>query len=264
MRDIRLVTSPLFPAGQFVHGWPERVGGVSEGEHRASLNLGTVRGDDPEAVAENRRRVAAAAGFDAGELVVTRHVHGTAVWTVGDELPDPAEFDGLVCTRPGPVLGAFAADCLPLLFADPVAKMCGAAHAGWRGTAAKVAVNVVRRMQSLGSSPGDILAAIGPSIGPCCFEVGDEVVVEFERAFGQVPGLVIDPSGRVETTIDGPKKSHVDLRVATRTQLEAVGVRAAHIDDQAPCTMCHPRRFFSYRRDGSGAGTHMGFIGLRG
>lgn len=253
MSDVRLITSSLFPADRFVHGWPERHGGVSEGEHRASLNLGTVRGDDPDAVAENRRRVAAAAGFDAGELVVTRHVHGTAVWAVGDELPEPPEFDGLVCDRPGPVLGAFAADCLPLLFADPVANLCGAAHAGWRGTVAKVAVNVVRRMQSLGSSPGDVLVAIGPSIGPCCFEVGDEVVVEFERGFGQQRSLVVD----------GPNKSHIDLRVATRVQLEAVGVRAAHIDDRPPCTMCSPRRFFSYRRDGSGAGTHMGFIGLR-
>lgn len=251
--SVRLITSPLFDPGRFVHGWPERHGGVSEGEHRASLNLGTVRGDDPEAVAENRRRVAEAAGFDPGELVVTRHVHGTGVWTVGEPLPEPAEFDGLACDRPGPVLGAFAADCLPLLFADPVAAVCGAAHAGWRGTVAKVAVNVVRAMQALGSDPGDVRVAIGPSIGRCCFEVGDEVVAEFERGFGQVDGLVVD----------GPEKSHVDLRVATRVQLETVGVRAAHIDDQAPCTACSPQRFFSYRRDGAGAGTHMGFIGLR-
>ena len=95
---------------------------------------------------------------------------------------------------------------------------------------------------------------LGPHIGPCCFEVGDEVVAAFESAFPEADGLVVD----------GPIKKHVDMRVATRVQLEEVGVKPAHIDDSPPCTKCHPDRFFSYRRDGQAGGVHMGYIGIRG
>src|SRR5690606_15412799 len=134
----------------------------------------------------------------------------------------------------------FAADCIPMVFADPVARVCGAAHAGWRGTVAGVARNVVARMVALGARAEDIRVALGPSIGACCFEVGDEVVERFEAALPGLPGLVVA----------GPRKRHVDLRVATRALLEAAGVAPQHIDDRPPCTRCNPERFFSYRRDG--------------
>src|SRR6516162_3768936 len=111
---IRILTSPLIDSARFNHGFPERTGGLSVGARR-SLNLGFRWGDDPDRVEENRRLVATDAGFDPAQLVVTRHVHGTRVHRVGDPLPEPAEFDGLVCDRAGPVLGAFAADCVPLL-----------------------------------------------------------------------------------------------------------------------------------------------------
>src|SRR5690606_31807862 len=139
----------------FWHGWPERVGGVSEGT-KSSLNLGTKWGDDPERVAENRRRVAAEAGFDPERLIATKHVHGTRVWRVGEPLPEPAECDGLVTNEPGTVLGAFAADCVPLVFAAPAQKVCGAAHAGWRGTVGRIAANVVARMGELGAPAKDV------------------------------------------------------------------------------------------------------------
>ncbi len=247
---IRILRSPLIPDG-FLHGFPERTGGVSTGL-RASLNLGRRWGDDPDLVDENRRLLAVHVGYDPAQLVATKHVHGTAVWCVGEPLPDPAEFDGLVCDRPGPVLGAFAADCIPMVFADPVARVCGAAHSGWRGTVGGVAANVVARMAECGSRPADVRVALGPSIGPCCFEVGPEVVAEFRAAFGDVPGLVVA----------GPRKDHLDLRVATRVVLERAGVRAEHVDAAPPCTRCEPERFFSYRRDGKDGGVHMGFIGL--
>lgn len=247
---IRILRSPLIPDG-FLHGFPERTGGVSTGL-RASLNLGRRWGDDPDLVDENRRLLAAHVGYDPAQLVATKHVHGTAVWCVGEPLPDPAEFDGLVCDRPGPVLGAFAADCIPMVFADPVARVCGAAHSGWRGTVGGVAANVVARMAECGSRPADVRVALGPSIGPCCFEVGPEVVAEFRAAFGDVPGLVVA----------GPRKDHLDLWVATRVVLERAGVRAEHVDAAPPCTRCEPERFFSYRRDGKDGGVHMGFIGL--
>jgi len=246
---IRLYTSHVLPREGFVHGFPERTGGVSTGL-RSSLNLGKRWGDDEANVMENRRLLAQHAGYDPAQLQATRHVHGTYVWKVGE--PEVSECDGLVCDRPGPVLGAFAADCIPILFADPVARVIGAAHAGWRGTVGGVARNVVTRMVELGAKAGDIRVALGPSIGACCFEVGPEVVEEFRAAFGDVPGMVVA----------GPKKDHIDLRVASRAVLERAGVRPEHIDDRPPCTRCEADRFFSYRRDGREGGVHMGFIGM--
>jgi YfiH family protein len=248
---IRLYRSSVLPSEGFLHGFPERTGGVSTGL-RASLNLGMRWGDDREHVEANRRRLAAHAGYDPAELQITRHVHGTAVWTVGQPLAEGAEFDGLVCDRPGPVLGAFAADCIPLLFAESDARLCGAAHAGWRGTVAGIATNVITRMVELGARPERVRVALGPSIGPCCFEVGPEVVAEFRAAFGEVPGMIVA----------GPRKEHIDLRAATRVVLERAGVRADRIDDRPPCTRCEADRFFSYRRDGQAGGVHMAFIGL--
>lgn len=249
--SIRLHSSPVIPREGFVHGFPERSGGVSQGL-RSSLNLGVRWGDDQDHVATNRRLLAEHAGYDPEQLQVTRHVHGTNVWTVGEPLAEGAEFDGLVCDRVGPVLGAFAADCIPILFADPVARVCGAAHAGWRGTVAGVARNVIDKMQALGARPEHVRVALGPSIGACCFEVGPEVVAEFRAALGELPGLVVA----------GPRKEHLDLRVASRAFLERAGVRPEHIDDRPPCTRCEPDRFFSYRRDGKDGGVHMAFIGL--
>lgn len=250
--SIRLHTSPVIPRDGFLHGFPERTGGVSRGL-RGSLNLGVRWGDEPDHVETNRRLLAAHAGYDPAQLQVTRHVHGSNVWRVGEPLSEAAEFDGLVCDQVGPVLGAFAADCIPLVFAEPVARVCGAAHAGWRGTVDGVARNVIRRMVELGARADRLRVALGPSIGPCCFEVGPEVVAAFREAFGEVAGMIVA----------GPRKPHVDLRVAMRAQLERAGVRPEHIDDQPPCTRCEAERFFSYRRDGREGGIHMGFIGLR-
>jgi purine-nucleoside/S-methyl-5'-thioadenosine phosphorylase / adenosine deaminase len=269
---IRLYTSAVLPTEGFVHGFPERTGGVSTGP-RASLNLGARWGDDRANVDENRRLLARHAGYDPAQLQATRHVHGTAVWAVGEPLTDQAEFDGLVCDRVGPVLGAFAADCVPMLFADPEARVIGAAHAGWRGAIGAtppdatttstlgrgVPANVIARMVERGARPERIRVALGPSIGPCCFEVGPEVVAMFREALGDVPGLVVrgpHPSARA-------RKDHVDLRRGLRTVLERTGVRADAIDDRPPCTKCEPDRFFSYRRDGKDGGVHMAFIAMR-
>jgi YfiH family protein len=219
---------------------------------RASLNLGVSWGDDRALVETNRRRLADHAGYDPAAVQMARHVHGTDVWTVGRPLAADATFDGLVCDRPGAVLAAFAADCIPILFAEPAARVCGAAHAGWRGTVAGIARNMVAAMQALGARADRIRVALGPSIGPCCFEVGPEVVAAFRDALGDVPGLVVA----------GPHKDHIDLRVASRAFLERAGVAPDHIDDRPPCTRCEPERFFSYRRDGRAGGIHMSFIGL--
>ena len=251
--SIVIYRSAMLPAEGFIHGFPERTGGISVGA-RASLNLGFRWGDDPATVEENRRLVAQHVGYVHEQLQVTKHVHGANVWRVGDAMPTPPEFDGMVTDKVGPVLGAFAADCLPILFADPIARVAGACHAGWRGTVAGVAHNVVNSMMELGAHAENIRVAVGPSIGPCCFEVGPEVVAEFRAVFSDLPGLVVKGPGQT--------KDHIDLRVATRDVLAHAGIDAKHIDASPPCTRCHPDRFFSYRRDGLAGGVHMGFIGL--
>jgi len=249
----RTLGLPGAPAGHaIIHGFPERTGGVSVGARR-SLNLGVRWGDDAEAVAQNRGIVAREAGFALADLQVTKHVHGTAVWRVGEEMGAPSEYDGMVTDQLGPVLGAFAADCMPVIFVDPTAGVIGACHAGWRGAAAGIGRRIVERMALLGAQPGDLRAAIGPSIGPCCFEVGEEVVDAFRQAYGDLPGMVVA----------GPRKPHLDLRLAFAAGLMRAGLRADAIDAAPPCTKCHPERFFSYRRDGQAGGVHMGYIGMR-
>ncbi|MBT8492408.1 MAG: peptidoglycan editing factor PgeF [Deltaproteobacteria bacterium] len=250
--ELVVYRSHLIDESVFTHGFPERHGGLSK-DLRTSLNVGYRWGDDESVVIDNRRLVAQSVGYDPQQLVVTKHVHGTRVWTVGGELPDPPEYDGLVTDQVGPVLGAFAADCVPIVFGDPDARVCGALHAGWRGTVNGAAVEVVKAMKALGADPERIRVALGPSIGPCCFEVGPEVVAEFRSKLGEVAGLVVA----------GPNKEHIDLRIANRFLLERAGVAPEHIDDSPPCTKCNPERFFSYRRDGFLGGVHMGFIGLR-
>ncbi len=216
------------------------------------MNLGYSWGDDRSNVAENRRRLASRGHFDASKLVIMKHVHGSHVHRIGESPPDPAEADGLVSDRAGAVLGALAADCVPALFADPHARVAGSCHAGWRGAMADIAANVVARMAELGAAPRNVRVALGPSIGPCCFEVGDEVIARFRSAFGELPNMVVD----------GPRKRHIDLRVVLRRSLERAGLRPEHIDSAAPCNKCEPSRFFSYRRDGKAGGCHLAFIGL--
>ena len=265
---IRILHSWVIPTEGFVHGFPERTGGVSTGLRR-SLNLGRRWGDDEANVIENRRRVAVAAGYDPAQLHATRHVHGTNVWNVRDARHESDEYDGIVSDVPGAVLGAFAADCVPILFADPEARIVGACHAGWRGTIGAaipggtvpasptgVVTNVIAKMVAIGARPERIRMALGPSIGPCCFEVGPEVVDEFCAAFAHDGGV---PEGLV---VAGPVKQHIDLRIANRTVAERAGVHPESIDDRPPCTRCESERFFSYRRDGRDGGVHMGFIGL--
>ena len=251
--EVRWLSSSLIDPNVFVHGFPERTGGVSKGP-QASLNLRDRSGSDEKNVEENKRILGAAAGFDAAKLVVTQHVHGTSVWSTSDAPLVPNEFDGMVTTKPGVVLGAFAADCLPVLFADSGHRVCGAAHSGWRGTVNKIGPNVIGSMVKAGAVAGDIVVAIGPSIGPCCFEVGNEVALEFATAFPGESGIVNRDR----------EKPHVDIYLAMKSQLLAVGVAESHIDERPPCTRCEGERFFSYRREGSPGGVHMGFIALRG
>ena len=182
-----------------------------------------------------------------GRLYLMRQVHGATVhaapWT---GLP---EGDAAVAVAPGDLLGIETADCLPVLLVDRHRRAVAAAHAGWRGTAAGVARVALDRLLAGGSRPADILAALGPAIGPCCYEVGDELRREF-------PGG--DSFFR-----PGPRgKPHLDVRAANRAQLTSAGLAAGNIHSIDDCTRCRADLYPSYRRDGRGAGRMVSYIGF--
>jgi YfiH family protein len=248
-----LVATNLRAAG-FPHGFSTRAGGVSEGAF-ATLNFGA--GDEPERVAENVRRFAQAVGFDAGALRQVNQVHGARVVDAAIVAADPAareEADALVLAPAtggeATAVGIRVADCVPVLVASRDAGEIGAIHAGWRGVALNVVGAAVARLRGK-----DLVAAIGPCIGPCCFEVGAEVTPQVLAAARGDEGIVARRGG---------EKAFLDLRRAVRRQLEASGV--SDIEDVPPrdsCTRCDAERFFSYRRDGAASGRHLAAIALR-
>lgn len=236
------------------HGFTTRLGGVSEGVW-ASLNLGLSRGDDRDAVMENRRRLAAAVGFDPAKLVCTRQVHTDTVRVVTeadygmDIQPDAC--DGLVTNVPGTALLAFGADCTVTLLHDPVTGAVGAVHAGWRGTALGILKTAVETMASaFGSRPGDLRACIGPCIQRCCFETRSDVPEAMLAALGEEARDAVDDHG------DGTY--HVDLTALNRLWLERAGVGC--IVASGLCTACDPERFWSHRKTGDARGVQGAVI----
>jgi YfiH family protein len=232
------------------HGFSTRRGGVSTGRY-ATLNVGGKWGDDPEHVAHNRRRLAAAGGFALEHLFTARQVHGARVALVvaGTLLERVAatEADVVATAVPGAVVGVYTADCVPILVADDDGRVA-AAHAGWRGTVLGVAAAAVEALVSIGAHRERLRAAFGPSICARCFEVGEEVAAQFEAI---VPSAVMRVAGA---------RPHVDLWAANAKILAGAGLAPDVIDASPPCTMCEPERFFSYRRDGANIGQHLSFI----
>ena len=213
--------------------------------HGFEQRLGHARGESRD---EGRARVAGAL-VSSGRLRLLRQVHGTHVCHAPWE--GTPEGDAAVATQPGELLGIETADCLPVLIIDPVRRAVAAAHAGWRGTAAGVAARAVEAIVAKGSKPADLVAALGPSIGVCCYEVGPEV----EAAFG--------PAGAHFFQAGPRARAHLDVRAANRAQLVAAGLGDAAIHDVPDCTYHQPDRYFSYRRDGRGAGRMINFVGFR-
>jgi YfiH family protein len=232
------------------HGFSTRRGGVSSGRY-ATLNVGGKWGDDPERVAHNRRRLAAAGGFDLAQLYTAKQVHGARVALVVEgtvpERVAETEADVVATSVPGAIVGVYTADCVPILIADDDGRVA-AAHAGWRGTVKGVAAAAVETLVSIGAHRERLRAALGPSICTRCFEVGEEVAAEFERV---VPEAVFRFASA---------RPHVDLWAANARLLIAAGLSPDAIDAAPPCTMCDPERFFSYRRDGANIGQHLSFI----
>jgi polyphenol oxidase len=210
-----------------------RSGGVSGGPF-ASLNLGDHVGDDPQAVASNRARLRAALRLPAEPLWLEQ-VHGAEVARFGG-LGDPPRADAAVTDRAGEVCAVMVADCLPVLFASRSGGTVGIAHAGWRGLAAGV---LERTIEAMAIPPGDVMAWLGPAIGPEAFEVGDEVRAAFcEQAPAAGRHFVANARGRW----------WADLAGLARDRLAGAGVTAVY--GGGPCTFADPGRFFSYRRDG--------------
>lgn len=224
------------------HCFTTRLGGVSTG-HLASMNIAFHRGDSRENVERNYRILADAVGFDPQNLVLTRQVHTDIVRVVtradarGLDHHTYPECDALITNDPGTALVVFTADCTPILLWDPVTGAVGAAHAGWRGTAADIAGKTVRAMErEFGCDPGNIHAAIGPNIGPCCFETDAEVPQAMVDALGDRALPHIQAAG---------DKYYVNLKEINAQFLKNAGV--THIEISKDCTMCQHDRFWSHR-----------------
>lgn len=238
------------------HCFTTRFGGVSQG-HLASLNIGIHRGDDPENVLENYKILGCALGFEPEKLVLSHQTHTDTVLRVGAAEagaglfgPELPECDALITNEPGFALAVFTADCTPILLHDQVTGAVGAAHAGWRGTAAAIAGKTVAAMTAAyGCDPANIRAAIGPNIGFCCFETDADVPDAMTAAFGSEAEKFIRPNG---------KKYYVNLKEINALVLRRSGVR--EIDISTDCTVCQSHRFWSHRVTGGLRGSQGAII----
>lgn len=256
--QLEYVASPLLDTP---HGFSTRLGGVSKG-HLASLNLGCHRGDAPEALRENYRRFCAAVGVDAGSIVMTHQVHGAEVRPVtrAEVKPDLldetfVEADGLVTDVPGVTLVIFTADCIPILLFDPACRVAAAVHAGWRGTAGAIGAQAVKAMEAYGCKPGDIRAAIGPGIGPCCFETDADVPQAMAAQLGTLAEPYVSKKG---------DKWNVDLKGINQAVLLAAGLEPEHVDLSGDCTCCRHDKYWSHRYTHGLRGSQAAVIMLEG
>ncbi len=255
-----------FPDASICHGFLGRTGGVSRGPF-ASLNLSYWVGDDSACVDSNwerlRRKVPA---LKLGAVGRMNQVHGNEIHVVTHEtVADRPRGDGMVTAEPGVILGIFSADCVPILMIDPKRKIAGAFHAGWRGIVADIATAGVAAMTKLGAHASDLHVALGPSIGPCCFEVDTALA---DRFAAEVVGA------RNHTRAGKPGKAYLDLRGIVSDQLVRAGLVAtigkaenveisATIGKVGPCTRCASDRFFSRRAArGQTTGLQMSFVGF--
>jgi YfiH family protein len=261
-----------------LHGFSTRTGGVSAVYGRDSLNLGWTREDDLASVTENRRRfVDAVAGEMTGKagfaLVNVRQIHSAITRVIGEEDGSLGgalqtsegkavlEGDGLMTNLPGVMLGVGTADCVPVLVADVNKRAVAAFHAGWRGTVAQIVEQGIARMtHEYGSQPEDLVAAIGPSIGACCYAVGEEVRTAFFSQFDYANELFLSDR-KANPSI------YVDLWKANRRQLLAAGVEQSKITVIGECTACSRdqqgrRRYFSHRAEHGAAGRMLNVVGV--
>ncbi|VAV84433.1 FIG00003370: Multicopper polyphenol oxidase [hydrothermal vent metagenome] len=247
---LTFATSPLL--GDTSHAFLGRTGGVSRAPF-TSLNTGMHVGDNPGDVAKNRRRIRECFGVEDRNLIIVTQVHGTEVINIEKELPpETAEADAIITARSDIAVAVQTADCVPILFFDPDKNIICAAHAGWRGTLGNIAGKTVTAMKkNYGSDPAKIRAAIGPSIGPCCYEVSTELIGRFHDT--------LNHAGQAS------KERHLDLPGINKVQLEEAGLACSNIDQTSICTACRSDLFFSHRYEadetrGINTGRQLSFI----
>ncbi|MFC7748685.1 peptidoglycan editing factor PgeF [Paenibacillus thermoaerophilus] len=250
-------------------GMTTRLGGVSKPPYD-SLNAALHVGDDPAAVLANRRLIAEEAGMPVEAFTCAEQVHGCGVAVVtpkergrgrGGREDALQDCDAMIANEPGILLAAWFADCVPLWFYDPVRQAIGLAHAGWKGTALDVAGKTVRRMaEAFGSRPEDIRAAIGPSIGACCYQVDDTVVARLRETLAErdlTAGEAIRPDP-AQTD-----KYRLDLKEINRKLLKKAGILPFRIEVTEWCTGCNPDLLYSHRMEGGKTGRMTAWIGLK-
>ena len=276
-QNLKLLQIPaLSKLPWLIHAFSTAQGGISALETEKVLNLGFTDWDTRENVLENRRRFQTAAGAPNFPLVTLKQFHSDVIHVFDDASSDPCRGDASITNRPNLLLAIQTADCVPILLVDPKKRAIAAIHAGWRGTLARIAAKTIGKMQMhFATKPADLLAAIGPSIGPCCYEVGTEVATQFLSQFPDAPSyfdefrtgdepnpiqwLNMMPPGHQPP----PKGVLLDLRKANRSQLLAAGLRPQNIHTIDLCTACRSDLLFSYRKQGPQSGRLMSVIALR-
>lgn len=246
------------------HGFSTRMGGVSTGVY-STMNFAFLKGDDPDHVRENYRRMAKVIGVDEERMVLSWQTHTTNIRRVTEDDAgkgitrerDYQDIDGLITDVPGMTLVTFYADCVPLYFLDPVHRAIGLSHSGWRGTVARMGQVTMEAMgREYGSKPEDIIVCIGPSICQDCYEVGEEVAAEFRGAFSKEywPELLREkPDG----------KFLLNLWRANEIVLLEAGVKADNIQITDICTHCNPDYLFSHRTMGNERGNLAAFLSIK-
>ena len=253
----------LSATGIVKHGFSTRKGGVSTGIF-SSMNLNFKRGDDPDAVLENYRRMAAALNMRVEDMVLSDQTHTTNVRVITEEdrgkgilkPQDYSDVDGMITNVPEIVLVTSYADCVPLYFVDPVRKAIGLSHSGWKGTVGHIGQKTVWKMHEVyGSEPKDIVAAIGPSICQSCYEVSDDVAEAFRANFtaDEAADILLDK---------GNGKYQLDLWKANWYVLADAGILPEHLSVTDLCTACHPDLLWSHRKTNGQRGGSSAFLSL--
>ena len=250
----------LSAVGGIRHAFTTRIGGVSPAPFD-SLNFFERNGDSVENVRKNYQLLGDAAGFDMSRAVGNRQIHSDLVRFIRAEDAGrllweerPYDADAMLTDVPGLPLVAFSADCCTILLYDPTCRCVGAVHAGWKGTALGIALKtLVAMMSAYGADPMTIHAAIGPSIGDCCFETDADVPDAIRAELSESADRFIERRG---------DKYHVDLKQINRLWLLRGGLDPRNIEVHPDCTMCHPERYWSHRRLGPRRGGQIAVIAL--
>ena len=271
-----LQVSALSDFPWLVHGFSTSHGGVSPLHGQKILNLAFTEWDARANVEKNRRQFQSAIHASELTLVALKQFHSDVVCDFNAAPKNAPSADASITKTPQLLLGVQTADCVPMLLVDPKNRAVAAVHAGWRGTLRRIVEKTIGRMtMQYGTKPCDLLAAIGPAIGGCCYEVGTEVAAAFQSQFAQAPewfdelrtGDEPNPLQWLNQFPPGhqppPKNVRLDLRKANRAQLIDAGVSPANIFVSDLCTACRPDLLFSYRKQGAESGRMLSAIGIR-